>query len=127
MEVFGMISKHFETTTFTKVYCELINIARNKNTINYIKIANIMGLPPETPMGHQWVNKTGKILGEICKYEHAHGRPMLSAIVVRTDTEQPGSGFSALARDLKKLDSSSPDDEKLFWEQEIEEVYKCWS
>jgi hypothetical protein len=50
-----------------------------------------------------------------------------NAIVVRTDTEQPGSGFSALARDLEKLDSSSPDDEKLFWTQEIEEVYKCWS
>ena len=127
MEVFGMTSKYIGTHTFDKVYCELINVARSRNIINYIKVANIMGLPPETPMGHQWVNKTGKILGEICKYEHAHDRPMLSAIVVRTDTEQPGIGFSALARELDKLESSSPDDEKSFWKHEIEKVYKCWS
>ena len=122
VEVFGMTSKYFN-----KVYCELINVARNKNIINYKKIANIMGLSLEDPMGNYWANETGKILGEICEYEHTHGRPMLSAIVVRTDTGQPGPGFSELARKLEKLKSSSPDDEKVFWEREIEEVYKSWS
>lgn len=127
MEVFVMASKYFETPTFVKVYCKLINTARNKDTINYRKVATIMGLSPETPMGNYWANETGKILGEISKYEHAHDRPMLSAIVVKIDTKQPGPGFSGLARELGKLESSSPDDEKSFWKHEIENVYKCWS
>ena len=122
-----MSSKYFGTPTFDKVYCELISVARSKNIINYKKVANIMGLPPGKPMGNYYANETGKILGEICKYEHAHGRPMLSAIVVRTDTGHPGSGFSELARELGKLKPSSSDDEKMFWKQEIENVYKSWS
>ena len=52
---------------------------------------------------------------------------MLSAIVVRTDTKQPGPGFPKLARELGKLESSFLDDEKSFWKHEIEKVYKCWS
>jgi hypothetical protein len=41
-------------------------------------------------------------LGRICEYEHAHGRPLLSAIVV-TDTgsgSTPGSGFYPMAARL---------------------------
>lgn len=118
--------KYFGTPTFNKVYCELINVARNKKKINYINVANIMGLPPGKPMGNHWQNETGQILGEISEYEFNHGRPMLSAVVVRKKTGDPGDGFLKLAMGLGKILSNSHIDEKTFWEQELKEVYDIW-
>lgn len=45
----------------------------------------------------------GHILGNISRFEVEHGRPMLSAIVVRQDTRIQGGGFFDLAEELGLL------------------------
>lgn len=42
----------------------------------------------------------GAALGKVSRYEVEHGRPMLSVLVVREDTGQPGSGLLDLAKNL---------------------------
>ena len=107
---------------FDKVYCKLIQAARNKQPIFYGEIAEIMGLPPS---GDHMARETGKILGEVSEYEHSHNRPLLSAVVVKSDKKIPGKGFFTLARELGKLEEGM--DERSFWERELEEVYDTWS
>jgi alkylated DNA nucleotide flippase Atl1 len=115
--------KYFGSDIFDKVYCELIQAARNKQLITYgEEIAKIMGLPSS---GNYMARKTGQILGEISEYEHLHSRPLLSAVVVRGDKNIPGKGFFTLARELGELQEGM--DERSFWERELEEVYDTWS
>ena len=40
------------------------------------------------------------VLGNISQYEHEHGRPLLTALVVRKATGTPGSGFANLVRSV---------------------------
>ena len=114
--------KYFGSDIFDEVYCKLIQAARNKQPIFYGEIAEIMGLPPS---GDQMARETGQILGEIWEYEHTHSRPLLSAVVVRSDKEKPGKGFFTLARELGKLEENI--DELTFWKREIKRVYDTWS
>ncbi len=56
------------------------------------------------PRHQYWVPRRykgiGQILGQVSSYEHAHGRPMLSALVVQAASKRPGKGFVELgARD----------------------------
>jgi hypothetical protein len=53
-----------------------------------------------------------EVLTEISMAEHAAGRPLLSAVVVRTDTRRPGKGFEAMAKLLRVRGRSSP---QTFW------------
>ncbi len=113
--------RYFGTETFDKVYCKLIQVARNRRTINYKEIAEIMGLPER---GSYMARETGKILGKISKYEDTHNRPLLSAVVVREDTRIPGEGFFTLARELGELEENM--DERTFWRRELKMIYDTW-
>jgi len=114
--------KYFGTEKFEKVYCKLIKAARDKQLITYGEIAKIMRLPPS---GDYMAKETGQILGEISEYEHLHGRPLLSAIVVRGDKKMPGEGFFAMSRQLSELEEDM--DEWTFWKIELKRVYDTWS
>lgn len=59
------------------------------------------------------------LLGEISAEEHAAGRPLLSAVVVRNDLELPipGRGFFQLARRLGSMAKGA--DEVVFWRGEF--------
>ena len=114
--------KYFGEDVFDKVYCKSIQAARNKQPITYGEIAKIMGLPPS---GDHMAKETGQILGEISEYEHLHNRPLLSAVVVRSDKKIPGEGFFTLARELGELEENM--DEWTFWKREIKMVYDTWS
>jgi hypothetical protein len=69
--------------------------------------------------------EVGQILGEISQEEFEHGRPMLSVLVynVRGLT---GGGFFDLARELGKLQATTPEAEAQFLEQERNAVYATW-
>lgn len=114
--------KYFGEEFFDKVYCKLIQTARNRQVITYGEIAEIMGLPPA---GQYMSRETGQMLGEISEYEHLHGRPLLSAVVVRGDKKMPGEGFFTLSRQLGELGENM--DERTFWERELKRVYDIWS
>jgi hypothetical protein len=72
-------------------------------------------------------NGIGPLLGHISQYEVEHGRPMLSALAVRTQNFRPGDGFYPLARKLGRLDSPDPDMEKQFWEAEVAKIVRYWT
>ena len=102
---------------------EMIQAARNGSTIIYRVIADIMGLPPT---GHHMAKEVGQMSGEISEDEHIQGRPMLSAVAISAVRRMPGPGFFGLARDMGKLQGSSEQDERHFWDAEKAAVYAIW-
>jgi len=108
---------------YLKVYCKLIEIVENSETINYRKIGDMMGLPPGQNMGKQ----VGIICDEINQDEHINRRPMLSAVVIRKDWGMPGDGFFKCANNLGKFKGGTDEEKYSFWKNELKSVYKIWS
>jgi hypothetical protein len=67
----------------------------------------------------------GEVLRRISTTEHQHGRPMLSALVVRQQTRQAGDGFAVLGRDLGERIQDGQ--ERSFWRSQVEAVISYWS
>ena len=98
----------------------LIEVAKSKKTITYGELMNEFHIP----RGHlKHELGIGYIVGEISKFEHNEGRPMLSAIVIHKDGKSIGDGFYELARQLGLLTNQN---EKDFWIQEQQKVWKCY-
>jgi len=81
------------------------------------------------PRRHYWVPRRykgiGQILAQVSSYEHAYGRPMLSALVVQKHSRRPGKGFAELARSLGE--EVVPGQEMDFWRSEVERVIAYWA
>ncbi len=81
------------------------------------------------PRHQYWVPRRykgiGQILGQVSSYEHAHGRPMLSALVVQAASKRPGKGFVELARSLGV--PVIPGHEMDFWRNEVKHVIAHWT
>jgi hypothetical protein len=67
----------------------------------------------------------GQVLRRVSMWEHAHGRPLLSALVVQKATMQAGKGFAEMARSLGKR--VTPGQETDFWRSEVERVVAHWA
>lgn len=114
-----------QSKTYLRVYCLLIGAAQARQTVHYRDIADLMGLPH---MGNYTGLMTGRMLGDIVTREQSLGRPMLSAVVVSSTNEQPGSGFYALAEQLGLIaPDASAQERKAFWERERDQVYEVWA
>ncbi|MFD5200224.1 hypothetical protein ACFWM7_08695 [Streptomyces sp. NPDC058375] len=79
------------------------------------------GLDPYTSQGQ--MRGLYPKLGHISVYEHQHGRPLLSALVVRKATGRPGDGFADLAAQLGFEAADDPD----FWEHQVARAVRFWS
>ena len=66
-----------------------------------------------------------KRLFHISSYEVEHGRPMLSALVVRSVDYRPGKGMYELARGLGRMRAEDADLE--WWNAEIGELRRYWA
>jgi hypothetical protein len=68
--------------------------------------------------------KTGffEALAHVSMFEAQHGRPLVTALVVTSETHRPGGGFWRLARQLE-LDV---DDEDAFWVDEVLALVDLW-
>lgn len=81
------------------------------------------------PQRQYWVPRRykgiGPVLAEVGSYEHAHGRPILPALVVRKHSGRPGRGFADLARSLGE--EVTPGQEVEFWRAEVERVISYWA
>jgi hypothetical protein len=68
----------------------------------------------------------GSALGHVSTYEHEHGRPLLSALVVQKLTMRAGDGF---ARDLGRgLGFDIPPGGELgFWLEQVEKIVRYWT
>lgn len=68
----------------------------------------------------------GSALGHVSTYEHEHGRPLLSALVVQKLTMRAGDGFAdALGRGLGF--DIPPGGERKFWLEQVERVVRYWT
>lgn len=67
-------------------------------------------------------------IGAVSEYEHAHGRPLLSVVVVRKDSCQPGLGFFKLAKTLgiMKLTWKSEENCLKFYAEEHRRIKAYW-
>jgi hypothetical protein len=70
-------------------------------------------------------NVVGKLLDDINRSEHEHGRPLLSVIVVHKGETMPGEGFFICARDLGRYQEGQ--DRAAFVREERAAVFKAWA
>lgn len=107
------------------VYERLKSVARARGRIIYGDIAESLGFGR---IGRGiYTKKVAPILDTINRYEHQQGRPMLTVLVVRSDTKRPGDGFFILAREFGLLSDTSEQAERQFLKSETARVYATWS
>ena len=89
----------------------------------YQPVADLVGLDMDSPADRK---RIGEMLGDISRYEHEHGRPLLSAVVVLQDSESkiPGAGFFVLAKELGLQEPGEED--YVFHARELKKVYAQW-
>ena len=76
---------------------ELLRVAKGGNIARYSDVAPIANLDMSLPTDR---SRISDMLDDISRSEHDAGRPLLSAVVIRRDTNIPGRGFFSLAREL---------------------------
>jgi hypothetical protein len=108
------------TVAYEQVKAELINAASYRGQLTYQDVARIIGQPSS---GSQMGKQTGQVIGEINEDELEAGRPMISAIVVKSSGEI-GQGFFELAEELGRLKPGA--DRDSFLKNEREAVYETW-
>jgi hypothetical protein len=107
-----------------KVRNYLIEVSRKKSNpiVTYQKLSDDCKLGfnmQENPYDRK---KLGEILGEISIYEHNFGRPLLSALVLRSGDHYEGDGFYKLAEELGFGNWKKLKNEELF---EIKQINSC--
>ncbi len=102
------------------VYAELKRIARSRAVTDYTAIGQMIGLDMGNLVDG---NKIADVLDEINFYEHQHGRPMLSAVVIRQRKNMPGNGFFECAKQLRNYWGN---DDLVFWVHELTRVHNHW-
>jgi hypothetical protein len=103
------------------VYNKLTEVAGRRDTINYGAVAPLAGIDVNNP---NFAALLAPILDEINCAEHAADRPLLSAVVIGLESNQPGPGFFRCARSLGLLDGGH--DEQAFWIAELNRVHEYW-
>ncbi len=107
---------------YNAIYEKLREVARTHRLITYGEVAEVIGLDWQKNFGK--CRQIPRVLEKICTTENEHGRPMLSAVVVRKDAGIPGAGFFVVASDLKRFRGT---DTKSFWQSERDRVWDYWS
>lgn len=113
------------TERFRIIYHEFIMAAHKQTTVYYGDISPMIGLPSG---GNDMGKKMGDIADEINRWEHSQGRPMLSAVLIKTQVNIPGDGFFPLAKELKKFHGNIEDskDRRKFSKEELKRVHDFW-
>src|SRR5690242_6835629 len=103
------------------IYEKLKLVAISQEMTTYSEIAPLACLDMENPSDREQIRQ---VLGKISTYEHQHGRPLLTAIVVHKQDNIPGPGFFELARHLGL--HSDRDDNLAFFCREVARVHDWW-
>jgi hypothetical protein len=93
------------------------------STITYTELRDKMDPSAQTWTGHRCTG-IAESLDRINRYEHDHGRPMISALVVLAGEGHPGPGFAKCARSLDQIVPA--DLEQTFWRIELAKVIRYW-
>jgi len=105
-----------------KLRDRLIQAASQEDAfVHYDEVAEILGLSSER-LDHSTV--MNQELDAISTFEHQHGRPLLTAVVVHKEDLCPGSGFFKMA---KRNGKQKPDeDDDAFFIAELRRVRQHW-
>jgi hypothetical protein len=112
-----------EGTVNKAIHNRLVRLAKSRQTTSYGDIAPLAGLDTRKVADR---SKIARILEEISVYEHSRARPMLSAIVLYTESSSPGQGFFELARSLDRYSGTDEHSERQFLSSEIASVWAQW-
>lgn len=99
----------------------LLEIARSEKVSSYQPIGKLFGLDMRNPSHRR---RIGELLADVSRFEVAHGRPMLSSVVVQADTSMPGQGFYTLGLELDLVRLN--EDEMAFSVRQLNEVFAHW-
>jgi len=103
------------------LYDRLHEVARERDRTTYWDIAPFA----DVDRNHEhFAVLVGQKLDEVNRAERAVGRPLLSAVVIGKETNTPGAGFFACARELGLY---SGKDDLEFWISELNRVHDYWS
>jgi len=114
-------------------YTILIQTARRKHLITYYDLSQKINLPY-----NEWFPlKIGTIVGSCSCYENREGRPLISSIVVNSETNCPGNGYWGLPGIPPNLKCSSispsfidrtiwSPEQMVFWANEVNKVFDYW-
>jgi hypothetical protein len=89
--------------TERKIRSFLIELARSEETISYQDLCNKLELGLNMKLSRDRNNILGPMLGNILRYEHQNGRPLLPALVVRKKDEWAGNGFWGVVAELEDI------------------------
>jgi hypothetical protein len=104
------------------LYDTLIAAARGQDLLFYSQVGPKLRLNFESPADR---NRIGHLLGEISRYEHAAGRPMLSSIVWYKDMSSPGPGLYRLGVELGVVWGA--EDELAFAIRQVKATHAFWA
>ena len=105
------------------IYKKLKEVARAKDVITYGELNQELNLGLDFEKDKDRA-EIGQLLDEINRYEHSQGHPMLTAVVIRSGENMPGTGFFELARQLGVYQGDS---DLVFFVHELCKVHDCWS
>jgi hypothetical protein len=106
-----------------EIYAKLRDVAANERVVNYHQIAPLAGLDMSLPDDR---NQIADVLDGISMFEHEQGRPLLSVVVVQSETGRPGKGFYKLATGLRLFSGKTDMDEMEFFIATIKCAYSTW-
>jgi hypothetical protein len=104
------------------LYDRLVAAARHREVLFYSQVAPMLRLNFESPADR---NRIGHLLGEISRFEHDEGRPMLSSIVWHKDMSSPGPGLYKLGVELGIV--RGDEDELAFAIRQVNETHAAWA
>lgn len=102
-----------------------MQLAKDKQLAAYSEVAPLIGLDISLDNDREIIASK---LGEIALYEHAQGRPMLTALIVHYgDDNNPGEGFFSIAKHLGLYKGSRDSIKRLtFWANQVTHVHNHW-
>jgi len=117
-----------------KAYVELVKTAKGCRTVTYAELG--IG---KLRISLDWLQaKIGWIAGACSEYELEEENPLLSSIVISSDTNRPGAGYwgfpnmptNLLSNNWEDRHRNPPEpvlaERETFWISEVKEVYKHW-
>lgn len=103
----------------------LIETARIKSTVTYTQLNSQLGNLYDFSIPYDR-KRIGEDLGEISEFEHKNGRPLLSALVVRSSDGYEGDGFYKLCDYLGYGHWENLKKSKTFDDERKQECYDFW-
>jgi hypothetical protein len=104
----------------------ILEAARRKRLIHHDELAGEIGPLVDLPT-ERAAEMLHDALAEIERQEAAHGRPMLTSLVVSSITGEITDGYVECARSVGHQVDDSPEGRRAFWDEQCRQVFDRWA